>query len=797
MFKNYIKIALRNLARFKLYSSINIAGLAIGIAGSLIVFVYVADELSYELMHEKRDNIYRVSVSFGTDETVMKLAGSMPALGPSAVEEIPGVTASVRFRVDRNALIKSGNREFTETNFFFADSNVFEVFTFPLILGDVNALNDPASLVISKSAAGKYFGEGNPIGKIITYNNEYDFIISGVIEDVPQNTFLKCDFIAPYSSPSVQNKIMMPWNQWGEDYTYLLLDNNASVTELNTNLRELLEKNTNEQFASMLGFHVLPLSDIYLKSDMMGELGPTGNINTIYLFSSIALLVLIIASLNFINLSTARSLRRAKEVGLRKVLGAKRENLFFQFFGESLFITLFAVVFSLLLYETANPLLYDYFNVNLNSNPYQNLNFYYILAGIILFVSLLAGIYPAVFLSKYKPVDSLKGKAAAGSSGISLRKSLIVLQFAIAVFLIIGTAVIFKQLNFMRNSDPGFNKENVLIVNYPVSEESKKDKYFVVREAFKSVPGISDVSGAYTLPGINSKEQQTIKLKNSDQDAYLIMQAVGVDYDFIPTLGLKVIEGRNFSEKFGTEENSIIINEAAAKKIGIDDPVGSEVYIPSGKEGGNKPAAIVGVIKDFHIQSYHNTIEPLFLYINPDRFYNIALKFNQKSAGNILEPLKEKWQNILPGQKFEYSFLADKYSSLYDSDEKNGTLFSIFTFLSIFIACLGLFGLSTFMTEVRTKEIGIRKVLGADVKSILLLLSGEFTKNIIISNIIAWPIAYYAVSKWLDDFAYRIEIGFEIFIIAGLAILLIVLFTVSYHVVKVAVSNPVKSLRYE
>jgi putative ABC transport system permease protein len=797
MFKNYFKIAIRNVLRFKLYSAINIIGLAIGIAGSLLVFVYVSDELSYESMHEKRDNIYRVSVSFGKEETSMKLAGSMPALGPSAVEEIPGVLSSVRFRVDRNAKIKTGSKEFTEGNFFFADSNVFDVFTFPLILGNKNALKDPGSIVISESIAEKYFGEENPIGNTITYNNQYVFIISGVIEDVPQNTFLKCNLIAPYSSPVITDKITMPWNEWGEDYTYLYLKDNTTIPALKDNLRLLLAKNTNEQFASMLGFHILSLSDIYLKSDMMGELGPTGNINTIYLFSSIALLVLIIASLNFINLSTAISLRRAKEVGLRKVLGAKRENLFLQFFGESFFITLFAVVFSLLLYEIAKPLMYDYFEVNLNRNPYLNLNFYYILSGIILFVSLLAGVYPAVFLSKYKPVESLKGKITIGSSGINFRKTLIVMQFAIAIFLIIGTAVIYRQLNFMRNSDPGFNKEDVLIINYPVSEESTKDKYFVIRESFKSIPGVTDVSGAYTLPGINSKEQQTVRLKDSDQNEYLIMQAVGVDFNFVPTLGLRLINGRNFSEKFGTEENSIIINEAAVKKLGLNNPVGIEVYIPSGKEGGNKLVTIVGIIKDFHIQSYHNLIEPLFLYINPDRFYNIALKFNQKSAGSILAPLKEKWQNILPGQKFEYSFLSDKYSSLYDSDEKNGTLFSIFTFLSICIACLGLFGLTAFTVERRIKEIGIRKVLGASISTIVFLISKEFLKWVLIANLIAWPVAYYFMNNWLQNFAYQTDITLWTFIFSGIIALIIALVTVSSQTIKAATANPVKSLRYE
>ena len=791
MFKNYLKIALRNFLRFKLYTFINITGLAIGIAVSLLVLVYVSEEMSYENMHEKRDNICRVSVSFGREESSMKLAGAMPALGPAAVEEIPEVLAAVRFRVDRSAKIKTGKREFTENNFFFADSNIFNVFTFPLVLGDKNVLNDQSSIVISESMAKKYFGKENPIGKVLTYNGQNNFKVAGVIKDVPKNTFLRCDFIASYSNPVVANKITMPWNQWGEDYTYLYLKDNTSLSSLRDKIEKLLAKNTSEQFAAMLGFNILPLTDIYLKSDMMGELGQTGNLNTIYLFVPIALLVLIIASLNFINLSTARSLRRSREVGLRKVLGAKRENLFIQFWGESILLTLIAAVLSLLLFEIFNPVLYNYFDIDLGNSSFFNLNFYLILAGIILFVSLLAGVYPAVFLSKYKPVESLKGKINAGATGLNLRKILMIAQFAITIFLVVGTAVIYKQLNYMRNSDPGFNKENVLLIDYTVSDEDSKNNYFVLRDELKSVPGVKDVSGAYTLPGINNKEQQTIKLEDADENDQKIIQAVGVDYNFIPTLGLKLIEGRNFSEDFGTDDNSIILNESAVKKLGLKNPIGTNVVIPSGT------AKVVGVIKDFHIQSYHNLIEPLFLYINPDRFYTVALKFNQKQAGNIIASVKEKWQKILPGKKFEYSFLSDTYNSLYDSDEKNGTLFSIFSFLSILIACMGLFGLSTFMTEVRTKEIGIRKVLGADVKNILVLLSGEFIKSILISNIIALPIAYYAVTIWLEDFAYKITPGIDVFLIAGFGILFIVLATVSYQVIKVAVSNPVKSLRYE
>ena len=425
MIKNYIKITFRNLVRNKLYSVINIFGLSIGIAGSLLILVYVSNQMSYESMHKNADNIVRVSAGFGNGDNIMKLAGAMPGIGPAAAEEIPEVKASVRFRKRFNAKVKVGDKEFTEDNFFFADSNVFSVFTFHFLTGDQNnALNNPNSIVISKAIAKKYFGNDNVIGKDLILDNKYNFTVTGIIKDIPANTYLRCDFIAPYSKAIEVYNINQPWHSWGEDYTYLYLRDNVSLNDLKNKLDKVLVKHTNDKFAKFLSFYVLPLRDIYLKSDMLGELGPTGNIKSIYIFSSIALLLLIIACLNFVNLSTARSIRRSKEVGLRKVLGANRVGLFKQFWGESIIITLLAVGVSLIFFEFLNPLLFKYFDVNITGINYFDTNFFMILVGIIFFVSLVAGIYPAIFLSKYKPVDSLKGMRIPGSSGLVLERCL-------------------------------------------------------------------------------------------------------------------------------------------------------------------------------------------------------------------------------------------------------------------------------------------------------------------------------------------------------------------------------------
>ena len=797
MFKNYIKVTFRNIVKNKLYSFINITGLSIGIAGSLLMLVYVSNQLSYESMHKNADNIVRVSAGFGKGASAMKLAGAMPGIGPAAAEEIPDVKASVRFRKAFNAKIKVGDKTFTEDNFFFADSNVFKVFTFPFLAGDHNkALITPTSIVISEKIAKKYFGDKNAIGQNLLLDNKYNFTVTGIIKDVPANTYLRCDFIAPYSKAIEIDNITNIWGSWGEDYTFLLLNNKIPPEKLTEKLKQVLENHTNKKFAEFLSLYTLPLRDIYLHSDMRGELGPTGNIKSIYIFSSIALLLLLIACLNFINLSTAKSLRRSKEVGLRKVLGANRFGLFKQFWGESVIITLLAVMVSIIFFEFLNPVLFNYFDVNISGINYFDTSFPLILGGITLFVSLIAGIYPALFLSKYKPVDSLKGIKTPGSSGVNLRKVLVVLQFAISIFLLVGTAAIYKQLHFMMNSDAGFNKNNVFVVSYPASQEGASDKYSVLRNEFLSVRGVKSVSGVYTLPGSHNMEKQTFRLKGQPKENGLTMQASGVDYNFIHTLGIKLLEGRNFSEKYGTDkENSIIINETAVKKLGLKNPIGTEVYVPG--EGGEHAVNIIGVIKDFHTSSFHQKIEPLFLYINPKRFYNIAIKIDPQYTKQALASLKEKFKSVIPQKSFSYETLTDQYNSLYQSDVKTGSLIMIFAILSVIVASMGLFGLSSFATEVRMKEIGIRKVLGADTLKISFLLSKDFTKWVLVANLIAWPAAYFAISKWLEDFAYKTDMGIWIYILAAIIALLISIITISFQSIKAANTNPVETLRYE
>jgi len=798
MLKNYLKIALRNLRRNKLYSFINIAGLSIGIAGSLLILFYVAGQLSYESMQKKRDNIVRVSVKFGRGNGSMNFAGAMPALGPAAASNFSDVKAAVRFRVSRHARIKVGNRLFHEHNFFFADSSVFNVFTFPLLKGNKEtALKNPSSIVISQAIAKKYFGNENPIGKAITYDDKYKFTVSAVMKNVPRNTMLRPEIIAPYSREKEIQKSRTPWNSFGSTFTYLLLKKNASLGRLHKNIRQLLIANTSKQFASRLHFVILRLANIHFKSKAVNELAPTTDMSSIYIFSTIAILVLIIACLNFINLSTARSLRRSKEVGIRKVMGARRRSLIGQLLGESVLVTLIAVILGLIIFQILHPLLNGYLDVRLNINPFKTTYFYLILSAIVICVSLLSGLYPAIFISKFTPVDSLKSQKTPGSHSVTLRKLLVGCQFAITIFLIIGTAVAYKQLHFMLNSNLGFNKQNVIIVQYPANQKNVESEYSAIRQKFLSIPGVKAVSGAFTLPGISSKKTETIRPKGKPTNDISTLQAIGVGYDFIHTLGLKLIKGRDFSRKFSTDKKgAIIINQTAVKRLDLKKPIGTEVYLPDGSKEG-KVVKVIGVVKDFHISSFNKMIPPLFMYINPKEFYNIALRVNPRYTNTIIASLHKKWSSSFPDIPFNYSFLSQKYNAMYKHEITSDRLFAIFSFLSIFIACMGILGLISYTIEVKIKEISIRKVLGASVADIVIMFFKDFLKLVVIGFVIAVPVAWYGMHRWLQNFAYKINPSPWIFLGAGALALFIALATVSWQAIRAALMNPVDALRSE
>ncbi|RMF59956.1 MAG: FtsX-like permease family protein, partial [Calditrichaeota bacterium] len=622
MFKNYFKIAVRNLSRHRLYTLINISGLALGMGGSLLMFAYVLNELSYENFHHHRKQIYRVAVELGKGENSMLLAGAMPALGPALEKEEPEVLKAVRFQRSAKAALEYGGREFRESRFFFADPEVFDVFTFPLVAGDPHtALAAPFQLVVSETVAQKYFGDQPAVGKVLKYMGGYEFQVTGVMKDIPANTHLKCDFLASYSSLERIAKVEHPWNQFGQDYTYLLLQKGAAIPELRAKIASLLREHTNPAFAAMLSFRLQPLEEIHLHSKMMGELEPPGNLGYVYLFSSIAALVLLIACLNYMNLSTARSFHRVKEIGVRKVLGAGRLQLARQLLSESVLVTAVAMGFSLLIFELLFPSLARFLETELVMDLFRTSRFYLLLAGIMIFVGVVAGLYPALFLSRWRPVESLKNTLRPDSASAGFRRILVITQFAISVFLLAGTFVIERQLHFMKETDLGFEKQNVVLIPFQAGDEQVLQKYAALRQEFARNPQVVSVSGAYTVPGLHNKEQQSVRLKGAPRDEMVMMRAIGVDYDYVSTLGLRIVQGRNFSRAFSDDaRHAILLNESAVKHLGLDEPIGSELLLPSGKFGRERTVHVVGVVKDFHVESLHESIEPLFLYINPERY---------------------------------------------------------------------------------------------------------------------------------------------------------------------------------
>lgn len=799
MWRQTIKIAFRNLFKQKLFSSINIFGLAIGLAGSLLIAVFVWNELSYESMHDKADNIYRIAVQFGKSDDSMILAGAMPALGPAVKEELPEVDEFSRVLLDRNAPIVIGDNEFIERKFFLADPSIFSLFNIDIISeSDDSPLSDPFDVMLSESTAKKYFGNVNPLSKTFQYR-EQTLIVTGIYRDIKGNTQIDPDLIASYKTKEVVFPNGNQWGSFGQDLTYLLLNKEISASELEKKITDVVIRNTSAQFGDMLRFIPEHLPDVYLNSRTVGDVIEHGNKSYVYLFSTIALFVLFIAALNFINLSTARSFKRSKEVGIKKVMGAQRKQLISQFLTESLLITFIALIIGLVLFELIYPILIDFLGIRVGIDYLTSLQFYLMIAFVLFAVGLLAGIYPAFYLTHFNPIKTVKNEVGKTYKGLGFRKVLVISQFVISILLIFGTTVIFQQLNYMKDYDIGLDKNNIVLIKYVPDEEVAETRYETFKNKLLTSEFIKSVSGVYTLPGINSIQQQTIRLKGTPEDEQKIMRFNGVDFSFINTFGINLIAGRNFSKDFSTDRNhAVIINETALKELGLelDNAIGKEVSLPS-SDNNEKLATIIGITKDFNIESLHNSIDPVVLYIDPERFYTIAVKTTSQNNQQVLKYIENTWNELMPNKKFNYSFMQDTYNQLYSSEDKISEVFTIFSFLAIYIATLGLLGLSSFSAEQRKKEIGIRKVLGSTIANIVGLMSKDYLKLVLVSSIIALPISFYLLNEWLSDFAFRIEISWLPFILAFSLSLIISLITVSSQALRAATLNPIDSIKYE
>ncbi len=807
MFRNYFKTAFRNLVKNKFYTTINILGLAFGLATCLLILLYVIDERNFDHYNVNAKRIYRVDneIKFGNNH--LDLAVSNAAMGPTLVKEFPSVEQYTRVRGYGSFLVKKGNQDLRETRVAFADSTLFEVFTLPMISGNPKtALRDSRSLVITEQMAQKYFGRSDVVGEKLLINNKDNYKITAVIKNVPEQSHFNFDFFVPMT----ENESSRDDNWLSQNFnTYILLKKDTRADKLVPEFNKMMSRYIGPQLKSVMNLSMedlekgggylrcslMPLEDIHLHSAKIGELGANGNIQFIYIFSAIAGLILLIACVNFMNLSTARASSRAKEVGVRKVLGSLRKNLIQQFITESVLMSFIALTIAI----TLALMLLPYFNQLAGKKiqayglfqPLMLLSFF-VLMGV---VGILAGSYPAFYLSSFQPIKVLKGKLSGGFRGSSLRNVLVVFQFSISVMLIVGTIVIFNQLNFIRNQDIGYNRNQVLVLH---GTDVLKDRTESFKNELLKIPGVvnATVTGFLPVNGYRGKNS-LFPSKSFDPKEGISLEMWNIDENYIPTLGIKISEGRNYSRQFPTDSSGIIINEAAAKFLGVKDLMNKPLYRVDDIQ--NKKITelhIIGIIKNFNFNSLHEVVTPMALILQKESG-SMAIRIKAKNVNPLIAQIRDTWKSMVPGQLFDYAFMDDEFNELYAPEQRTGQLFITFAVLAILIGCLGLFGLVTYAAEQRTKEIGIRKVLGASVGNIAGMLSRDFLKLVVISWLIAFPVAWYAMNKWLQDFAYRVTISWWVFAIAGIFALAVALLTISSKAIRAAVANPARSLKSE
>ena len=788
MIKNYFKIAFRNLQRHKAYSLLNISGLAIGMACSILILLWVQNELSYDRFHANANQIYRLTCNAEDFKAAVSPAGVAAGLQI----EMPEIKATVRISKLLTPLFEVGNRKFEEKWVFYADSNFLQMFSFPLLKGNPNtALQQPDGILITEDMAKKYFGNEDPMGKTIKKDNSTNLIVTGVLANSPSNSHLKFDFILPMSSieatdDDLKNKVWGNFNY----YTYLQLDKNfdpstANLSKLTARIKEIYKPHNPDM---KVDFHLQPLTSIHLHSDMQIDLPGQGNIQYVNIFFIVAFFILAVACINFMNLATARSSRRAKEVGLRKVVGAGRGQLIVQFLGESLIISFLSLLIAIGIVYLLLPAFDHLAEKNLAFNL-LNGKLLLILIGIALITGLLSGSYPALFLSGFKPITVLKGKLKLGGGNLLFRNGLVVTQFVVSIILLVGTAVVYRQLNFIKNKNLGFDKSNLLYMHMTGDMWNKQQ---ALKDALQQNPYTSYFSITSDLPTNLTTGTIGVQWEGKDPKSQVVILSMDVDENFINVFQMKMLAGRSFSSSFKGDSSNYVVNETGLKVMGmnVSNAVGKSISF-----GGTK-GTIIGVVKDFNFKPLQYAIDPLVLRLNKYGGY-VMLRTRPGNTEATINALGKISHDLNPAYPFNYNFLDNDLDNLYKGEQQMGSIFNFFAILAIFISCLGLYGLSAFMAEQRTKEIGVRKVLGASVFSIVYLLTGKFVRLIVIAMALAIPVSWWAIDNWLKGFAYRINISWIIFLVACITALLIALLTVSYESIKAAMANPVKSLRSE
>jgi putative ABC transport system permease protein len=800
MIKNYFQVALRNLRRHKGYSFINIAGFAVGIACCILLALYVRYELGFDRYHKNADRIFRLGVRGNQGGTQFEWGDSNAVAAQVLRNDYPEVIEVARFGSVPNSSVKHQDRLFYEDDLLYADKTVFDIFSWELLRGDPeNALEAPYSIVLTETMAEKYFGTEEPMGKSLIFNSQESFTVTGIVSDVPQNSTLTfdglCSFQTLYSQGESVSPILRNWLDFNFE-TYLLLQEGFDFKRLEAKFPAMLEKHAGQMMRAMGSqeeFFLQPLRDIHLRQ-------PGDNaILYVYVFSIIALFVLLIACVNFMNLSTARSAQRAREVGLRKVLGADKKRLMTQFLGESMLYSFLAFLIALMLVQMFNPLIESLVGFGLSFGLSEIIGFIPGFLALILITGLVAGSYPALFLSTFQPVAVLKGSLKRGAAGRNLRRTLIVIQFAISIALIVGTGLIRNQLLFLKNKNLGFNKDNIVVL--PLMEDDVRKSVTVIKEELQKNPRILNVAVSSILPGqtppLNSKFPEGYKMNE-----YQLMSEINVGPDFVPALGIEMAAGRNFSEEFPADEaQSVLINQTAASQFGWDEPLRKVIRTFSGTGGGIATKKVVGVVKDFHLEPLSQRIRPLFMAMeSAHRFIPLRyllIKIDPQMVPETLSSIQSTWTAVFPTVAYDSFFLDESFGRQLAGMERSRDIFSSFTFLAMLIACLGLFGMSAYTAEQRTKEIGIRKVLGCSSSKVVYLLSREVMVHIVAAAVISWPLIYFLMNRWLRNFPYRADLNIWTFAFAFLLVFVIGLATVSFQAVKASLANPVKSLRYE